>query len=155
MAGRIAAKLAELGIALPAPTAPVANYLPFVVAGDLVIVSGQLPLAAGRVAVTGKLGAGLGVAQGQEAARLCFLNVLAQLQAACNGDLDRVRQIVRLGGFIAAAPDFTQHAQVMNGASDLAVAIFGEAGRHARAAVGAPSLPLDAAVEVEGLFRIA
>ena len=155
MTGKIDAKLQELGITLPTPMAPLANYVPFVRTGDLVVVSGQVPVVDGKIAVAGKVGDGVTIEQGQQAARLCFINALAHLKSACGGDLDRVQQVVRLGGFIAAPASFTQHAQVMNGASDLAVAVFGEAGRHARAAVGAPSLPLDAAVEVEGLFRIA
>ncbi|WP_165838734.1 RidA family protein [Roseicella frigidaeris] len=155
MAGRIEARLRELGIALPAPAAPVANYIPFNRVGTLVVVSGQIPLRDGKIAYAGKLGAGVSVEEGQAAARLCFVNLVAQVKAACEGDLDRVRRVVRLGGFIAAPPDFTQHAVVMNGASDLAVEIFGEAGRHARSTIGVPSLPGDAAVEVEGLFEIA
>jgi enamine deaminase RidA (YjgF/YER057c/UK114 family) len=155
MSGRIEKKLEELGITLPTPMAPIANYVPFVRTGDLVVVSGQIPAVDGKVAVAGKVGDGLSIEQGQHAARLCFINVLVHIKAACGGDLDRVQQVVRLGGFIAAPASFTQHAQVMNGASDLAVAVFGEAGRHARAAVGVPSLPADAAVEVEAMFRIA
>jgi enamine deaminase RidA (YjgF/YER057c/UK114 family) len=155
MAGRIDARLKELGIALPTPMPPIANYVPYVITGDLVVVSGQVPAVDGKIAITGKVAAGLSIEQGQAAARQCCINVLAQLKAACGGDLDRVRQVVRLGGFVAAPPEFTQHAQVMNGASDLAVAVFGDAGRHARTTVGVPSLPADAAVEVEGLFRIA
>jgi enamine deaminase RidA (YjgF/YER057c/UK114 family) len=155
VSGKIDAKLAELGITLPSPTAPIANYVPYVVAGDLVVVSGQLPLLDGKLAYTGKLGASVSVEQGQAAARQCFINVLLHLKAACGGDLDRVRRVVRLGGFIACPPDFTQHATVMNGASDLAVAVFGDAGRHARTTIGVPCLPVDAAVEVEGLFQIA
>ncbi len=150
----IDAKLAALGITLPAPTTPIANYVAYTVAGDLVVVSGQLPLLDGKLAATGKLGASVGIEQGQAAARQCFVNLLVHLKAACGGDLSRVRQTLRLGGFIACTPDFTQHAAVMNGASDLAVAVFGEAGRHARTTIGVPSLPLDAAVEVEGMFRI-
>ncbi len=150
----IAARLAELGLTLPTPMAPMANYVPFVRTGGLVVVSGQVPAVDGRIAVTGKLGEAVTVEQGQQAARLCLINVLAHLQVACGGDLDRVAQIVRLGGFIAALPSFTQHALVMNGASDLAVAVFGEAGRHARSTIGVPSLPGDAAVEVEGLFAL-
>jgi enamine deaminase RidA (YjgF/YER057c/UK114 family) len=155
MAGRIETRLAELGITLPTPIAPIANYVPYIITNDLVFVSGQLPVADGKVAFTGKVGAGVGVEDAKDAARLCFINLLVHVRAACGGDLDRVRQVVRLGGFIAAPAEFTQHAQVLNGASDLAVAVFGEAGRHARAAVGVSSLPADAAVEVEGLFRIA
>jgi len=155
MAGQIAAKLAELGITLPTPMAPIANYVPYVQTGNLVIVSGQVPAIDGKIAITGKVSWGVSVDQGKEAARLCFINVLVHLKAACGGDLDRVRRVIRLGGFIAAPSEFTQHALVMNGASDLAVAVFGEAGRHARTTIGVPSLPADAAVEVEGMFEIA
>ncbi|WP_203073386.1 RidA family protein [Falsiroseomonas ponticola] len=155
MAGTIEGNLATLGITLPVPAAPVANYIPYNIVGNLLVVSGQIPFVDGKVAVTGKVGAGVSIEQGQEAARICFINLVAQVKAACGGDLDRVKRVVRLGGFIAAGPDFTQHAVVMNGASDLAVAVFGEAGRHARTTIGVPSLPADAAVEVEGMFEIA
>jgi len=154
MPGRIDMKLAELGITLPRPMPPIANYVPYVVSGNLVVVSGQVPAVDGRIAVTGKVGNGLSLDQGVEAARLCFINVLVHLKSACSGDLDRVKRVVRLGGFIASLPEFTNHAQVMNGASDLAVAVFDEAGRHARTTIGVPALPADAAVEVEGLFEI-
>src|SRR3954447_22165153 len=154
MPGRIEVKLAELGITLPRPAAPIANYVPYVVTGDHVVVCGQVPAVDGRVAITGKVSQGVSLEQGREAARLCFINVLVHLKAACGGDLDRVKRVVRLGGFIASPPEFTQHAQVMNGASDLAVAVFGEAGRHARTTIGVPALPADAAVEVEGMFEI-
>ena len=150
----ISARLAELGITLPQAMAPVANYVPVSITGNLVTVSGQLPAIAGKVAVSGKLGASISLEEGQHAARLCLINVLAQLQAALPGGLDSITKVVRLGGFISCTPDFTQHAVVMNGASDLAVAVFGEAGRHARSTIGVASLPLDAAVEVEGLFYI-
>ena len=155
MAGRIEATLAELGITLPRPMAPIANYVPYVVTGHLVVVSGQVPAVDGKIAITGKLGYGVSTERGREAARLCFINVLVHLKAACNGDLDRVRRVVRLGGFIACAPEFTDQAQVMNGASDLAVAVFGDNGRHARTTIGVSSLPIDAAVEVEGMFEVA
>ena len=155
MSGKVEKKLDELGIALPTPMAPIANYVPFVRSGDLVIVSGQVPAVDGKIAITGKVGDGLTIEAGQHAARLCFINVLVHIKAACGGDLDRVQQVVRLGGFIAAPASFTGHAQVMNGASDLAVAVFGEAGRHARTTIGVPSLPGDSAVEVDGMFRIA
>ena len=155
MAGRIEMTLAELGITLPSPMPPIANYVPYAVSGHLVVVSGQVPAVDGKIAVTGKVGNGLSIDQGREAARLCFINVLVHLKAACDGDLDRVRRVVRLGGFVASPPEFTQHAQVMNGASDLAVAVFGDAGRHARTTIGVPALPADAAVEVEGMFEIA
>lgn len=154
MAGRVDAKLDMLGIALPAPMAPMANYVPFTVTGSLVFVSGQVPAAGGKIAYAGKVGAGVSVEDGALAARTCLVNVLAQLKVACGGDLDRVARVVRLGGFIASPPEFTQHATVMNGASDLAVAVFGEAGRHARTTIGVPALPGDAAVEVDGIFEI-
>jgi enamine deaminase RidA (YjgF/YER057c/UK114 family) len=145
-------RLADLGITLPKPMAPVATYVPVTIAGELVIVSGQLPAIDGKVAVTGKLGATVSLEEGQHAARLCLINVLAQLQAALPGGLESVSQVLRLGGFIAATPEFSQHAVVMNGASDLTVAAFGEAGRHARSTIGVASLPLNAAVEVEAMF---
>src|SRR5215470_14773901 len=154
MPGRVEMKLAELGISLPTAMPPIANYVPYVVTGNLVVVSGQLPAIDGKVAVTGKVSWGVSAEQGKEAARLCFINVLVHLKAACGGNLDRVRRVVRLGGFVAAPSDFNQHAQVMNGASDLAVAVFGDAGRHARTTIGVPALPADAAVEVEGMFEI-
>lgn len=154
MAGVIAAKLASLGIVLPVPAAPIANYVPYVVTGDLVVISGQIPMVDGKVASPGRISVDVTPERGVELAKVCFINLLAQLQAACGGDLDRVQQVVRLGGFIAAPPEFTSHAVVMNGASDLAVAVFGDAGRHARSTIGVPSLPANAAVEVEGMFRI-
>jgi enamine deaminase RidA (YjgF/YER057c/UK114 family) len=154
MAGRIDARLAELGIELPVAQPPLAAYVPYVVSGNLVVISGQLPMAAGKLVYAGKLGEAVSVEDGQAAARLCLLNVLAHLRSACGGDLDRVARIVRLGGFVACAPGFTQHPAVINGASERAVEIFGESGRHARAAVGVASLPLDAAVELEALVEI-
>jgi enamine deaminase RidA (YjgF/YER057c/UK114 family) len=154
MAGTVAARLAELGITVPQAAAPMANYIGYNIVGKLVVISGQIPLVDGKIAVTGKVGAGVTVEQGQQAARICFVNLLAQLQAATGGELDKVKRVVRLGGFIASPPDFTNHAQVMNGASDLAVAVFGEKGRHARTTIGVPALPGDAAVEVEGMFEL-
>jgi enamine deaminase RidA (YjgF/YER057c/UK114 family) len=145
-------RLADLGITVPKPMPPVATYVPVVIAGDLVIVSGQLPAIEGKVAVKGQLGAGVTLEEGQHAARICLINVFAQLEVAVPGGLNRITRILRLGGFIAATPEFSQHATVMNGASDLAVAAFGEAGRHTRSTIGVASLPLDAAVEVEGMF---
>jgi enamine deaminase RidA (YjgF/YER057c/UK114 family) len=153
MAGRIETRLAELGITLPSPTVPIANYVPYVIAGNLVVISGQIPMRDGRVIFTGKISQGNSINDGQDAAQLCFINLLVHLKAAL-GSLDRVKRVVRLGGFIAAPPDFTAHAQVMNGASDLAVAVFGDAGRHARSTIGVPSLPANALVEVEGMFEI-
>lgn len=147
-------RLAALGVTLPVAAAPVANYVAAVITGNLLVVSGQLPLIEGRLSATGKLGGGVSIEQGSQAARACAINMLAQIKAAA-GSLDRVHRVVRLGGFIASTADFTQHATVMNGASDLIAAVFGEAGRHARSTIGVPSLPLDAPVEVEGLFEIA
>jgi enamine deaminase RidA (YjgF/YER057c/UK114 family) len=155
--GAIETKLHELGLTLPQPAAPVANYVPFVRTGSLVVISGQLCLGPdGKLspAHTGKLGAEISPEAGQEAARLCALNLLAQLKAAI-GDLDKVVRCVRRGGFINAQPDFAAIAPVMNGASDLMVAVLGERGRHARSTIGVAELPLDAAVEVEGMFEVA
>ena len=154
MAGRIEARLAELGIALPKAWAPVANYVPFATAGDLAFIAGQIPVEAGEVRYIGKLGSAFGVEEGKAAARLCGLNLLAQLKAACDGDLDRAERCVKLGVFVNAAPTFTRHPEVANGASDLMVDVFGEAGRHARFAVGAGSLPRGVAVEADGIFQI-
>jgi len=146
--------LAKLGLALPEPVAPVANYVPFVVSGSAVYVSGQISIGRDGV-VAGRLGESMSLDDGAAAARLCGLNLIAQVKAACAGDLGRVRRVVKLGGFVTSAPDFTDQPKVINGASDLMVAAFGEAGRHARSAVGVPSLPLGAAVEVDGVFEIA
>jgi enamine deaminase RidA (YjgF/YER057c/UK114 family) len=152
--GRIEKKLRERDIALPTPSAPVANYVPYVATGHLVLISGQVSNAPGGL-IKGKLGAGLSLEDGVAAARACAINLIAQLKAATGGDLDRVKRVVKLVGFVNCAPDFIDQPKVMNGASDLMVDIFGEAGRHARAAVGAPSLPMGAAVEVDGVFEIA
>jgi enamine deaminase RidA (YjgF/YER057c/UK114 family) len=149
----IEARLAALGLILPQAGAPVANYVPVVVHAGLAVISGQLPRDGDRL-VTGQVGAGLTAADGQAAARLCGLAILAQLRQALAGDLDRVTRCVQLTGFVNAAPGFTDHPRVINGASDLMVEVFGEAGRHARAAVGANSLPLDAAVEVAATFAV-
>jgi enamine deaminase RidA (YjgF/YER057c/UK114 family) len=149
-------KLAGLGIALPAPAAPVANYVPFVLTGSLLVISGQLCFGSdGKMAEAhkGKLGRQVSAEYGVEAARLCAVNVLAQAKAAI-GDLDRIARCVRLGGFINAEPDFAALAPVMNGASDLMVAVFGDKGRHARSTIGVAELPLDAAVEVEAMFEV-
>ena len=147
-------RLADLGLVLPEPTAPLAAYVGHVVQGGLVTVSGQLPLENGAPAMTGRLGDGVGVEDGARCARLCAINVLAQLRAAIGGDWDRLERCVRLGGFVAAAPDFTQHPAVVNGASELMVDVLGERGAHARAAVGVASLPLGVPVEVEGTFAL-
>lgn len=154
MAGRIAARLAELGIQLPTPPAPVATYVPFTISGKLVFISGQVPLVEGKVAFTGKLGGDVSIEHGQAAARACFINILAQANVATGGDLDRVARVLSLRGYVACTADFTDHPKVVNGASDLSVAVFGDAGRHARAAVGVPSLPLDSSVEVEAVIEL-
>jgi enamine deaminase RidA (YjgF/YER057c/UK114 family) len=154
MPGTVEARLSELGITLPEAAAPAANYVPYVVTGTLVFVSGQLPMEEGRIKYKGRLGDDLSLEEGQQAARLCGLNLIAQVRAAC-GDLDHVRRVVRLGGFVASSPAFTDHPKVVNGASDLMVEVFAEAGRHSRAAVGVAALPLGAAVEVDGIFEIA
>ncbi len=150
---QIEKRLAELGITLPTPAAPVANYVPFVRSGHQVIISGQLCLNAGKLSHTGKLGVEVSKEEGKEAARHCAINLLAQLRAAV-GDLDQVSACLRLGGFINAAPTFAELAYVMNGASDIMVDVFGDKGRHARSTVGVAELPLDAAVEVEALFEV-
>ena len=149
----IAARLAELGIVLPNPVAPVANYVPFVRMGSLLVVSGQISLGPDGL-VAGKLGGGISIEDGQKAARLCGLNVLAHIQSAV-GNLDNVIRIVRLGGFINCTADFPSLPQVMNGASDLMVEVFGDKGRHARAAVGVSALPFGVAVEVEATIAFA
>ena len=147
-------RLAALGLTLPSPPAPVAAYVPFVVSGALVSISGQVSISPSGPQYLGKVGAELSVEDGQAAAKLCGLNLLAQLKAACGGDLDRVRRCIKLNVFVNAAPDFTRQPEVANGASELMVAVFGEAGRHSRSAVGAGSLPRGVAVEVDGLFEI-
>jgi len=154
MSGRVETRLANLGLTIPDTVAPVANYVPAVRTGDLVVVSGQIPLVDGKPTFTGLLGETLSVEQGQAAARQCAINLVAQIRAACDGDLDRVARVVRLGVFVAATPDFTDHPKVANGASDLMVEVFGDLGRHARAAVGCSSLPLGVPVEVEGLIQV-
>ena len=153
MAGQVEKRLADAGITLPAAPAPVGNYVPAVVTGNLVFMAGQIPNRDGKLAVKGKLGADVTIEQGYEAAKICAINVLAQLKAAI-GDLDRVRRCVRVGGFVNCTPEFADHAKVSNGASDLFALAFGDAGRHARATVGQASLPLGAAVEIEAIFEI-
>jgi enamine deaminase RidA (YjgF/YER057c/UK114 family) len=154
MAGTIEQKLTTQGVTLPTPVAPVANYVPFVRSGNLLFVSGQVCIGAdGKLIAKGKLGAGVSMEQGVTAARGCAINLLAQVKAAI-GDLDKVVRVVRLGGFINSAPDFYDGPKVLNGASDLMVAAFGDKGRHARTTVGVAALPSDAAVEVEGIFEV-
>jgi enamine deaminase RidA (YjgF/YER057c/UK114 family) len=153
MNGKVEARLASLGIVLPDAPSPVANYVPAFLAGNLLFISGQISKAADGSVTKGKLGADLTVEQGQAAARLCALNILSQAKAAL-GSLDRIAQLVRLTGFVNAAPDFTDHPQVVNGASDLVVQVLGDAGKHTRAAVGVSSLPLGCAVEVDAILLI-
>ncbi len=148
-------RLREQGLSLPPPARPAANYVPYTVSGKLLFVSGQLPMQGGGVAVTGQLGRDVGLDQGQAAARLCALNLLAQAKAACEGDLEKLARCLKLGGFVSCAPEFTDHPKVINGASDLIASVMGEAGQHARFAVGCASLPLNAAVEVEAIFELA
>jgi enamine deaminase RidA (YjgF/YER057c/UK114 family) len=155
MAGLVDKKLTDLGIVLPVPATPIANYLGFVRTGSLLVVSGQLCLdAGGKLLAKGKLGQNVSIEDGQKAARACAVNLLGQVRAAA-GDLDKVVRVVRLGGFINSDPNFADGPKVMNGASDLMVEVFGDKGRHARSTVGVAALPLDAAVEVEGLFELA
>lgn len=153
MAGRIEAHLKAKGIELPAASAPAANYVPFTRTGNLVYVSGQVSQWNGERKFIGKLGAEFAVAEGQQAARLCALNLVAHARVAAGGDLDRVR-VLRLTGYVNSTPDFTSQPQVLNGASDAMAEIFGEAGKHARSAVGVAALPGGVAVEVEGIFEI-
>lgn len=155
MAGRIEARLKELKIELPDAPAPAANYLPYVVTGNLVFVSGQVPRFKGQYVHVGKVGDTLTLEDGQKSARLCALNLIAQLKAACGGDLDRVKRVVKLGGFVNSTPNFANHPQVINGASDLMGDIFGDAGKHARFAVGVADLPGNVATEIDGIFEIA
>lgn len=151
---RIEARLRQLAIELPKPSAPAGAYVPYVLTDSLLFLAGQLPLWNGEMRYLGRVGSELTIEDGYAAARLCALNLLAQAKDACDGNLDRVLRVVRLGGFVLAAPAFTDHPKVLNGASDLMQDVFGQSGRHARFAVGAPSLPLGAAVEVEGIFQI-
>jgi enamine deaminase RidA (YjgF/YER057c/UK114 family) len=148
----IDAKLAELGLSLPEPAAPVAAYVPVVVTGGLAYVSGQVSIVDGHL-LRGRLGEDLGLEQGVMAARACGMMILAQLKAAL-GSLDRVERVVKLGAFVNSAPHFTDQPQVANGASELMVAVFGEAGKHARSAVGVPVLPLGVAVEVDAIVAV-
>ncbi len=154
MAGTVEKKLAELGITLPTPTAPVANYVPFVRTGNVLVISGQICFDNdGKLVAKGKLGGGVSIEDGAKAAKASAILLLAQLKAAL-GDLDKVVRVVRLGGFINSMPDFVDGPKVMNGASDLMVTAFGDKGRHARTTIGVAALPADAAVEVEGMFEV-
>lgn len=153
MTGKITQKLTELGITLPEPPAPAGNYVPAVITGNLIFISGQLPFGPNGIEFIGKVGAEVTMEEAQAAARLCAINMLAHIDKTLAGGLDAVTRCVKLGGFVAATPDFIYHPQVINGASDLMAEIFGEAGKHARFAVGLATLPLNAPVEVDGVFE--
>lgn len=152
--GLIDKRLAELGIALPTPAKPIANYVPWVRTGNLVFISGQGAVRDGKIEYTGKVGDTLSVEDAIASARLTAINVIAQLRDACGGDLDRVKRIVKLLGFVNCAPTFGDQPKIINGASDLMVEVFGDKGRHARSAVGAPALPFNLSVEVEAIAEI-
>ncbi len=154
MSGSIHTRLKELGITLPDPMQPVATYVPYVISGNLLFTSGQGPVLNGEFKSVGKLGATLTTEQGYQAARLTGLNILSQANAALNGDLDRIVRCVKLFGLVNCTPNFTEQPKVINGASDLMVEILGDKGQHCRAAVGAPSLPFDTSVEIDGIFEI-
>lgn len=154
MAGTIDARLAELGITIPDAPAPAANYVPYVVSGKTVYVAGQVPLVDGKFEGVGKVGRDLTVEQAKGIARICALNLIAQAKAAAGGDLDRIARVIKLGGFVNCVDTFTQQPEVVNGASDLMVEVFGDAGRHARFAVGTNALPRGVAVEVDGIFEL-
>lgn len=150
----IESRLQELGLSLPSPSLALANYVPYLNIGSLVFISGQLPSRQGKVEYMGKVGHDFSAEEGQKAAHLCALNILAQLKEACEGDWHRVVRCVRLGGFVHSTDDFVDQPHVINGASDLMVAVFGEKGRHTRIAVGVNALPLGAAVEIEAIFEV-
>lgn len=154
MSNPIETRLAEMGITLPEATAPAANYIPFVQVGDTLYVSGQISMRDGAM-TKGKLGAELTVDEGAAAARSCAISLLAQVKAACGGDLSRLKRVVKLTGFVNSTPEFSDQPKVINGASDFLVEVLGEAGQHARSAVSAGSLPFGVAVEIEGIFQIA
>ena len=155
MNGRIAARLKDLGMTLPTPAIPQGSYVPWVRTGALLFISGQITLGAKGLEYVGIVGADINLEDARRAARLAGLNVIAQAAMALDGDLDRVKRVVKVTGFVNAAPGFTQHPEVVNGASDLFVEVFGEAGRHARVAVGTSSLPRNVAVEIEAVFEVA
>lgn len=154
MSSRIEERLAELGLTLPAAAAPAANYVPWTRSGDTLYVAGQLPFEDGKLEIKGDVGGAVSIEDGKRAARLCALNILAQAKAALDGDLDRVTRCLKLGAFVASAPGFGEHPQVVNGASDLMVEAMGDAGRHARFAVGVSGLPLNAAVEIDAILEV-
>jgi enamine deaminase RidA (YjgF/YER057c/UK114 family) len=153
--GNVDNRLAELGVTIPAAAKPVANYVGWVRTGNLVFTAGQVTLSEGKIVLQGKVGSEISLEDANKAARLCAINILAQLKDACGGDLDRVVRIVKLVGFVNAVPEFTDHPKVINGASDLMVEVFGEKGKHARSAVGSGSLPFNVAVEIEAVAEIA
>jgi enamine deaminase RidA (YjgF/YER057c/UK114 family) len=155
MAGTIEKRLQELGIVLPEAVAALANYVPWVQSGNCVWIAGQVPLVDGELQHIGKVGADIEMEEAQAAARICGLNIIAQVKAACGGDLDRVVRCLKVGGYVNAVADFGRHPEVVNGASDLMVEVFGEAGRHARFAVGAGSLPRQVSVEIDAVFEVA
>jgi enamine deaminase RidA (YjgF/YER057c/UK114 family) len=155
MSAEIETRLAELGVVIPEAVAPVANYVPYVVTGSILYISGQLPMEGGKVAVTGHVGRDVDVATAQRAAQLCAINILAQAKAALGGDLGRIRRLVKINGFVASTPDFTEHHLVINGASNFFANVLGEPGKHARAAVGMAALPFNAAVEIDAILEIA
>ncbi|APO74703.1 endoribonuclease L-PSP protein [Rhizobium etli 8C-3] len=155
MSNEIAARLMEMGITLPEAAAPAANYVPYVINGNMLHISGQLPLEGGKVVVSGHLGRNVDVPAGQRAAELCAINILAQAKAALGGDLGRIKRVVKLNGFVSSTPEFVEQHLVINGASNLIAGVLGEAGKHARAAVGMAALPLNAAVEIDALMEIA
>jgi enamine deaminase RidA (YjgF/YER057c/UK114 family) len=148
-------QLKNLGIVLPVATSPVANYVPFTISGNLLFVSGQLPMQGGALQYKGLVDSDVSVQDAYEAAKLCAINLIAQAKSACGGNLDRVKRVIKLTGFVASGPEFVDHPKVVNGASDTMVDVFGDAGRHARAAVGSASLPMGATVEVEAIFELA
>lgn len=155
MSDTIDGRLAALGISLPEAAAPAANYVPYVISGNLLFLSGQLPIEGGKVAVTGLVGGDVVLTDAQRAAELCAINILAQAKSALSGDLARITRVVKLNGFVASAPGFVEQHLVINGASNLIANVLGEAGKHARAAVGMASLPLNAAVEIDAILEIA
>ena len=154
MPGKIETRLKELGIALPPAPAPAANYVPWVVSQNMAFIAGQIPMQDGKPSFIGKLGREFTIEQGQQAARICALNVLAQLKAACGGDLDKVARCAKVGAFVNCTPEFSDQPQVVNGASDLFVKIFGDAGRHARAAVAVAGLPRNSTVEIQVVVEV-
>ncbi|MHA7970944.1 RidA family protein [Rhizobium sp. CAU 1783] len=155
MSDTIDSRLQAMGITLPEAAAPAANYVPYVISGNLLYLSGQLPIEGGKVAVTGLVGSDVQLADAQRAAELCAINILAQARSALAGDLSRIVRVIKLNGFVASAPGFVEQHLVINGASNLIAGVLGEAGKHARAAVGMAALPLNAAVEIDAILEIA